>query len=267
MTMAAQCSASHYWDPLIKKCIGCYIECKRPLVASKCISYCEAAKCKAQPGHYYDLLLKKCVKCAEVCGRHPAECSPHCQTSAVPLPKLLTTAKLEVNVVSHVPYSRGPIALGDPTFLLYPLLALCLSLVFTSLSLALVVFLRGSRIKPPKPGSKEIKHIQECVVQPGQETAQAGSHLGQRSKDFPTNSRWPIDHEPLDESSPTETCVCVHCFPDLKALRNHPPLPASVSLYPQSGLHSAHIPNGGPVCTEGNSDTSGQEVKEGALVR
>lgn len=75
-----------------------------------------------------------------------------------------------------------PTALGDSTIVLYPLLALCMLLLFSSLFLALVVFLRGTRTKTSKLGPKEVNHNQECVVQLGQEVGQPGCQLGQSSK-------------------------------------------------------------------------------------
>lgn len=49
-----------------------------------CSPALESVKCKAMPGHYYDMLLKKCVNCSAVCGRHPVECSAHCQSEYCP---------------------------------------------------------------------------------------------------------------------------------------------------------------------------------------
>lgn len=45
----------------------------------------EAVNCKTQPGHYYDKLLNKCIECKEICGTHPPECAPHCQSECWPL--------------------------------------------------------------------------------------------------------------------------------------------------------------------------------------
>ncbi|KAM9336602.1 uncharacterized protein tnfrsf13b [Symphorus nematophorus] len=235
-----------------------------------------STNCKAQLGHYYDRLLKRCVRCADVCGRHPAECSQHCQTLPPPvitpvttpvttLTPPVTTKKLLVCVTPRVQNSRVPSALDDSTILLYPLLALCMVLLFFSLSLALVVFLRGARAKTPKPRPKDANHNQECAVQPGQEVGLPGCQPGQSFKDFIPNSSHPTDREPSEDSSPTETCVCVHCFPDLKALGQGNERPPS-SIYPQTVLHIAQIENGGPLWTEGNLYTSGPEVHEDAVV-
>lgn len=86
-----------------------------------------------------------------------------------------------MGVTSHVPYSRVPTALEDPTILLYTLLSLCTVLLFSSLSLALVVFLRGARAKSSNPATKENKRNQECVVQLGQEVGPPGPQPGQSS--------------------------------------------------------------------------------------
>lgn len=88
------------------------------------------------------------------------------------------------------------------------------------------------------------------------------------STDFVTKSSLPTDREPSNDSSPTETCVCVHCFPDLKALgqgHDRPPK-APLSFYPQAVLHRAQIQNGEPLWTEGNLYTSGPEVQDEAAV-
>ncbi|XP_037611895.1 tumor necrosis factor receptor superfamily member 13B isoform X1 [Sebastes umbrosus] len=257
--MARSCRADQVWDALLTKCLDCHTTCKRPDVNPRCTSYCESAHCKAQPGHYYDGLLKLCVRCSEVCGRHPAECFLHCQT----LPPPGTTENLLVQGTSHMPNPRGLSVLEDST--IYSLLALCMVLLLSSLSLALVVLLRGAKAaKTSNPGPKEANHNQESMVQMGQEVGQ----LGQSSKDFLTNSNVSTDSEPSYDSTPTETCVCIHCFPDLKALGqgNDRPTRAPLSFYQQAVLHSAQIQKGGPVWTEGNPHTSGLEVQEEASV-
>ncbi|XP_070847282.1 tumor necrosis factor receptor superfamily member 13B [Chaetodon trifascialis] len=302
--MGVSCREDEYRDALIKKCLSCDVECKRPYVIPRCTRYCVSASCRAQPGHYYDGLLKKCVGCDEVCGRHPAECSQHCKMSAgckaepghyydgllkkcvrcdevcgrhpaecsqhckTASPPPVTTKKLLVGVSSHLSYSKMSTAIEDSTILLYPLLAVCMLLLLLSLSLALVVFLRGSRAKLSKPGPKEANQNRDCVVQMGQEVGQSGCQPGHSSTDFATTVSHPTDREASDDSSPTETCVCVHCFPDLKALGhgNDRPLRAPFPLYPQAALHRDQIQNGGPAWTKGNLDTSGQEVQEEAAV-
>ncbi|XP_051274629.1 tumor necrosis factor receptor superfamily member 13B [Dicentrarchus labrax] len=226
------------------------------------------SNCKELDGHYHDGLLKKCLSCAEVCGRHPPECSKHCQNIPSASPPPVITKKLLV-VTSHVPNPRGPsvlLAPDDPTILLYSLLALCMVLLFSSLFLAFVVILRGPWAKTSKQTPKEADHKQESMIQPGQEVGQPGSQPGQRPQDFVTNSSCPTDREPSDDSSPTETCVCVHCFPDLKALgqgSDRPPT-APYSYYPQVVLHRAQTQNGGPLWTDENLYTSGPEVQEEA---
>ncbi|XP_044035303.1 tumor necrosis factor receptor superfamily member 13B [Siniperca chuatsi] len=248
--MGGSCHDDQYWDALVKECLYCHKACQQSHVNTRCTSYCESANCKALPGHYYDGLLKKCMRCAEVCGRHPAECSQHCK------------------VTSHVPKLSVPTALEESTILHYSLLALCMVLLFSSLSLALAVFLRKPRAKTSNPGPKEAYHNQDCVVQLGQEVGQPGGQQGQSSTDFVTNSSRLTDREPSDDSSPTETCVCVHCFPDLKALGqgNDRLLRAPFSYYPQAVHHRAQIQKGGPLWTEENLHTSGLEVQEEVAV-
>uniref|UniRef100_A0A4W6CUM1 TNFR-Cys domain-containing protein n=1 Tax=Lates calcarifer TaxID=8187 RepID=A0A4W6CUM1_LATCA len=218
--MGGRCHEGWYWDALVKRCITCQQQCESPPIHARCTSYCESAQCKKLPGRHYDGLLKTCIICAEVCGRHPAECSQHCQSEGLPVPTL---------------------ALEDPTVLLYSLLALCMVLLFSSLSLTLAVFLRGSRAKTSKPGPKEASQNQERLVQPGKEVRLPVGHLGQTSKDFVTSPSCPTDREPSEDTSPTETCVCVHCFPDLKALGqgNDRPPRAPFSFYQQAVLPTA----------------------------
>lgn len=89
-------------------------------------------------------------------------------------PPPVTTEKLPVDVTSHVPYPRVQAGLEDPTLLLYPLLALSIVLLFSSLSLALVVLLRGARAKTSNTGPKEANNKQESVIQHGKEVGQPG---------------------------------------------------------------------------------------------
>ncbi|XP_054455283.1 tumor necrosis factor receptor superfamily member 13B [Anoplopoma fimbria] len=256
--MGGSCREGQYRDALIKKCIGCQAVCKQPQVSARCIVYCESAYCKAQAGHYYDMLLKKCVRCAEVCGGHPAECSQHCQNPSPPV----TTKKLLLPVTPYM-QNLAPTALEDSTIILYSMLALCMMLLLFSLSLALAVLLRGVKAKISKPRPKG-NHHQEGVVQPAEDVVQPGKN----SKDFVTNSNHTTDREPSYDSSPCETCACVHCFPHLKALGqgNDRPLRAPFSFYQQAVLHKAPTQNGGPLWNEENLYRSGPEVQEEAVV-
>lgn len=77
-----------------------------------------------------------------------------------------------------VPYSRVVTGLEEPTLLLYPLLAVCLVLLLSSLSLTLVIFLRSPRTQAANSRSKEANRDRECAVQLCQEV----SPPGQRSK-------------------------------------------------------------------------------------
>ncbi|XP_068161739.1 tumor necrosis factor receptor superfamily member 13B [Antennarius striatus] len=260
--MAAGCPSGLYWDALIKKCMSCHMECQRPHVIPRCTSFCVSAKCKALPGHYYDGLLKKCMRCSEVCGRHPAECSQHCQTPTSPVP----AETHPVDATSHVPSTQVSTSLESSTILLYHLLALCLVLLFSSLCLALVVFQRGAKAKTPNSRPKKANHNQKCVVQHGQEVTQLCCQLGRISNDYGTKSNHPVDCEPIEDSSPTETCVCIHCFPEMKVSgQENDRLPkAPFSLYPQVVLHKANNP--GPVWTEGNVLASGQQAQQEAAV-
>ncbi|XP_039643124.1 tumor necrosis factor receptor superfamily member 13B [Perca fluviatilis] len=251
--MAGSCRGGQYWDGLLKGCIGCQTQCNKPHVIPKCTSYCESAHCKALLGHYYDRLLKICVRCAKICGSHPPECSQHCQkvslpsTPRAPTPPV-TTKKLLVEVTSHVPNSRGIsglTALEDSTILLYSLLGVCYSLAYN-----LGNSLLSEKRKPQTNNTA------------GPQGQDVSRKRRQRSKDFVTNSNRTRDREPSYDSIPTETCVCVHCFPDLKALGqgNDRPLRAPFSFYQQPFLHR------GPVRAEENLHISGLEVLEEAAV-
>ena len=100
---------------------------------------------------------------------------PHPTPAATPLP--VTTKRL---MVPHLTNSRGLMDLEDPTLVLYSLLALCMVLLFSSLSLALAVLMRRSRVKSSKPRPKEAK--QKPAVQPGEKLSSREEQLGQTSK-------------------------------------------------------------------------------------
>nr|XP_040032265.1 tumor necrosis factor receptor superfamily member 13B [Gasterosteus aculeatus aculeatus] len=254
--MGGSCRSGLFWDGLTRQCIGCQEDCKQPQVHASCASYCESAHCKARDGHYYDMLLKKCVRCAEVCGGHPAECSQHCHT---PTPHV-TTKTLLVQVTPHAPNPRGllvPTASEDSTIVLYSLLALSMMLLCSSLSLAFVVLMRRARAKTSNPGPKGAN-----LQQPGQDVG----HSETSSKELVTHEHT-TDQEPPYDASPTETCACVHCFPDLKSLGqgNDRPPAAPFSFYQQAVLHEPPFQHRGPLWTEENLCTCGLEVQEEAV--
>uniref|UniRef100_A0A673APR6 TNFR-Cys domain-containing protein n=1 Tax=Sphaeramia orbicularis TaxID=375764 RepID=A0A673APR6_9TELE len=222
--MGKSCPAGLYWDTLVKSCVDCRMVCQHPHVVSRCISHCVSADCKALPGFYYDPLLKTCMSCAEVCGRPPEQCTGYCPKcfpclpSAQPLP--VTTKTLLVKASPQTPGPMGLVGLTvlDSALPLYLLLALCTVLLLSSLFLALGVFVRRTTSSKSSKAEPEVDTSNtEVVVQLGQGVNQPGrSTKGDSSR--------PPEHEPLDDSSPTETCVCVHCFPDLKALsQGHDP--------------------------------------------
>ncbi|KAM8836248.1 tumor necrosis factor receptor superfamily member 13B isoform 2-T2 [Spinachia spinachia] len=249
--MGGGCRSGLYWDALIRKCIGCQALCKQPQVIAKCAGYCESANCKARGGHYYDMLLKRCVSCAEVCGRHPAQCSHHC---LMPTPHGTTKALL-VEGIPHAPNPRG--LPEDSTIALYSLLALSMMLLCCSLSLAFVVLMRRVRAKTSNPGPKGANH-----QPPGQDIGQSQ----RSSKDLVAHAEHTTDWEPPYDSNPTETCVCVHCFPDLKSLGqgNDRPPAAPSSFYQQAVLHQSAFQQRGPLWSEENLSSSGLEVQEEA---
>ncbi|KAK5850455.1 hypothetical protein PBY51_001335 [Eleginops maclovinus] len=249
--MGGICPEDQYKDTLLRKCISCKTACKQRQVIPRCISYCEKAHCKILPGHYYDLLLKKCLRCADVCGSHPAECSLHCHVA--------NTRKLLVEVTSHPENNKClsvPTALEDSTILLYSLVALCIMLLLSSLSLALAVLVRGAKAKTSNQRPKEARQQQgrKEVTQPERS-----------SKGFQENSNHPSEFEPTYDSSPTETCVCVHCFPDLKALSQGNQR-APYSVHQQPSLHRAQTLKPGPVWTEQNLQNCEHRLQEEAAV-
>lgn len=38
--------------------------------------------CNRRAGFYYDELLKKCINCTTICGQHPRQCAPTCESKA-----------------------------------------------------------------------------------------------------------------------------------------------------------------------------------------
>ncbi|XP_026206371.1 tumor necrosis factor receptor superfamily member 13B [Anabas testudineus] len=262
--MGGKCHEGEHWDGLVKKCMQCHLACQQPRVNARCISYCESEHCRAVPGRFYDRLLKKCMSCTDVCGRHPAECSQHCQAMSPH-----ATIKMISAEVTQMQNSRDLsviTALEESSILVYSLLALCMVLVVSSLCIALAIFPRRSKDTASKPGPKKANQKQECVVKLGEEV---GLQRGQQSSHaFVTSSSRPADREPSDDSSPTETCVCVHCFPDLKTLGqgNDSPLRAPFTFYQQAVLQKAQSQKETSLWTEDSLYSSGMEVHEEAAV-
>lgn len=177
--------------------------------------------------------------------------------------------------------------LESSNLFMYSLLALCMVLVATSLSVALAVFPRRAKKTATTPETKKAK--QECVVQVGPPRAQKGfsgeyvvntnkgadfiGSNGTNTQNLPlaaasgTHPSRPADREPSEEPNPTETCVCVHCFPDLKALgqSNDRPPRAPFTFYQQAVLKAA-TPKGASLWTEDSLYSSGIEVHEEAAV-
>lgn len=91
------------------------------------------------------------------------------------IPALLppvTPENLRVDVSPHMPFSTVQPGLEEPGLLLYSLLALSIVLLFSSLCLALIVFLRGARANASKPRPKEGNRKQECATLYDQEVGQ-----------------------------------------------------------------------------------------------
>ncbi|XP_061564625.1 tumor necrosis factor receptor superfamily member 13B [Cololabis saira] len=249
--MGGRCKEDEYQDLLIRQCRRCRPTCGQHHIP-KCASYCTSALCEAKPGHCYDRLLKACLKCEDISGRHPPECNQHCPALSRPA----ITKKLVVDGTTQVWTNRAPRGLEDSAILLYSLLAVCMVLLFSSLCLALIVFLRGKKAKSPAAASTGGgDHKGKSVVKPGQESGQAAKS----SKDVPTSLRYPTYREPSDDSSPTENCTCVHCFPDLRAFgqdSGRPPR-AQYSLYQEGVPQRPHVQDGGSICVAGSLLGSG----------
>ncbi|XP_024242345.1 tumor necrosis factor receptor superfamily member 13B isoform X2 [Oncorhynchus tshawytscha] len=241
--MGLGCSEGYFWDRLVRKCLTCQMVCQQPNRHLRCIEYCVSLGCKAVPGQYYDRLLKMCLRCAAVCGSHPSECSHQCQTQQSALNGILRP--VDGNAFQNHTIRGGYLPRGLPysTILVYSLLSLCLTLLLLTLSVALLVLLR----RPPRPGATQNSHTQGHEGQKGQEPNQNT----QSSKDCPMDpSLLQINSVTRSRSSsPTETCVCVHCFPDLGVpgkgeKQQRPPL----TLYQQAVPQDLHSPTRAPQC-------------------
>ncbi|KAM9425344.1 uncharacterized protein tnfrsf13b [Pholidichthys leucotaenia] len=235
--MGRTCPEGQYWDALVKLCVDCQRVCLQEHASVRCSSVCEAARCRTLPGHYYDRLLKRCMECAELCGRHPAECSQHCHISSPP---------------------GGLAAPGASATLIYSLLAVATLLLLSSLALALAAFLRGGKAKSLKPGPTGDKRTYE--VQPGRALGAKGSLVGSASR--------AAGRESAERANPTETCVCVHCFPELKPRGQAAGAPPREPPFYQPGvLHSrAQIQQEGLLWTEPGLQIHGLKVQEEATV-
>ncbi|XP_043959633.1 tumor necrosis factor receptor superfamily member 13B isoform X2 [Gambusia affinis] len=263
--MGKRCKEGEQRDILTRSCVPCRMLCQQLPASPSCAIYCEPVFCKAKPGHYYDRLVRRCMKCADICGKHPAECSPHCPTQS----PLTTTKRLPSEVSKQAVNTKPPLGPLDPAIQLYALLGLCTILLLSSLCLALVVLLRRGKAKNSntKPTSTK-NQKQTSAVQPGQESGFPESKTGGSLKDCPASSTHPPCRESSEDSYPTETCMCVHCFPDLRGLsqdssRQQRP---SDSFYQQGILHRAHIQNGGSLWTGGSLSASGPKVQQEAAV-
>ncbi|XP_041714114.2 tumor necrosis factor receptor superfamily member 13B-like [Coregonus clupeaformis] len=239
--MGLGCPEGHFWDGLVRKCLTCQMVCQQPQHHLRCIEYCVSLGCKAVPGQYYDRLLKKCLRCAVVCGIHPSECSHQCQTQQ---PALSATLRPVDGTVFQNPTTRGGSllrGLPNSAILVYSLLGLSLALLLLTLSLALLVLLRRASARGRRTGATQSSHNQGR----GSKEAQEPNQHSQSSKDSLMDPSLPQLNSVTAGhlSSPTETCVCVHCFPDLRVpgrgeKQQRPPL----SLYQQAVPQDLHTP-------------------------
>ncbi|KAM4623504.1 uncharacterized protein tnfrsf13b isoform 2-T2 [Polymixia lowei] len=222
--MTEDCPAGRYWDLLVKACLPCNRTCKDPHISVTCRDFCVYANCKEVPGHYYDRLLKRCMVCSELCGSHPAECSHVCMGQPTP---------------STLP-AQNP-AVETPAILM---LAMCAMLMLSTLSLALVVIWRRPRARPTKPGPAVDNRPQADVSQVAQEV----NHPRQSSRDCVVDpgAFQPTDPQPASESSPTETCECAHCFPDIRV----PSWGEERSQRPPFSICQESVHNGKPLLSQ-----------------
>lgn len=84
----------------------------------------------------------------------------------------VTPEILPIDVSPHMPFSTVQTGLEETGLLLYSLLALSIVLLFSSLCLALIVFVRGTRANASKPRPKEVNRKQECAIMYDQEVGQ-----------------------------------------------------------------------------------------------
>ncbi|KAM6896900.1 uncharacterized protein tnfrsf13b [Xenentodon cancila] len=223
-----------------------------------------SALCEAKPGFYYDRLVKACFKCKDICGRHPAECSQHCPTLPPPVINKMLVVDRTMQGLAAAP--RGLEVSG---ILLYSLLAVCMVLLFFSLCLAVIVFLQGKLGKTSTAASTVGRdHKQKSVVKPGHEFVLPRDQAAWTSNDLPTSTQYPTYPEPSDDSSPTENCACVHCFPDLSTFGQDDGRPprAQYSLYQQGVVQRPHIETGRSICVAGSLQGSGMEAQEEAAM-
>lgn len=255
--MAERCTAIQYWDALVKNCLPCDVACKLQPVISKCTKFCAISRCNTQTGHYYDGLLKKCMKCADVCGGSPVQCPQQCLTPAPPA----ITRRTSTKSAPQTPASTGlsVVTVLDSNILVYSLLALSVVLLLSSLGLALRVFLSEAKSSSSKTKPKRAHTGPSCQDPLNKEF--------DRLQTIPEEMqlRQPAERELSDNSSPTETCVCVHCFPDLKGLGQDSPIRASYSNQ-QAVLQRVPGLNGGSVWTEQDIYTSGTNAQEEVFV-
>lgn len=231
-----------------------------------------------------------------------------------------TPSTTETHLVTMFgPCSSLVMGLDSSTLLVYSLLAMSLLLLLLSLSLALVVFLRGDRVKTLEPRPQEAINTKVSVIQHVQEDGQPPQiskgqsvweginrtccntellprwrpsihqwlsltlHQFMRTTESCGSDRWSeerikfvsssptetavsyscaTEQEPSDDSIPTETCVCIHCFPDLKSVGHSGERP--YVLYPNLVAYKPPAQNGTAHQTEVNFAAN---IQEHAAVR
>ncbi|XP_010863669.1 tumor necrosis factor receptor superfamily member 13B isoform X2 [Esox lucius] len=253
--MGLGCPEGHFWDGLVRVCVTCQMVCQQPHQHYRCTEYCVSQRCKADPGQFYDRLLKKCMRCAVVCGSHPSECEDQCQTQ---LPALTPTLRITDESVLQKTNTRGgslPKGLPNSAIMVYSALGLCLALLLLTMSGAMLVLLRARR-RGPQPGATRRKQTQGHGDQPEGQQPNKHSQSSEASS-VPSLDCLPGQSLPRGNhvtaagrsSCPTETCVCVHCFPDLRVpgrweKQHKPPL----TIYHQAVPQALCTPTTPPHC-------------------
>lgn len=137
----------------------------------------------------------------------------------------------------------SPVVTGleDPSLLLYPLLAVSLVLLFSSLLLALVVFLRSPRTQAANSRSKEANRARECAVEvsPSGQRSDGGSHELPLRPQNPPLQEWLCPFfsqisQGIPASPPAATCRTIPA----------PLRPACVSTAFPIWRHSARVMTG-----------------------
>ncbi|XP_072312885.1 uncharacterized protein [Eucyclogobius newberryi] len=233
--MAKGCSRTQYWESLVQLCQPCHLTCKRHPSIGRCNKFCASTSTMGFCRNVHTVLKFVEVKTLHALDNvSPPFLSPninhfnltntkqitniqcfstndsyYVDPSIETTPAVAATGRVTTPVQTLPP--AGPSARSlDSSILVYSLWALSVVLVFSSLSLAFRVFLREARSGSAKTGLKCSQGILNKDLGLPLEEVQFGCGPG-------------------DSSTPTENCVCVHCFPDPSSLASDNPIRESWS--------------------------------------